>query len=222
MASRDLLLGRHPNQPPNQTPTTWYHARMTTPTTFHELAARLHDSDLFFVQIGAMDGVVDDPLREHVLASGWRGLLVEPLPDMFERLRANYAGREGLRFERTAIVDRSGPVEMFRVDPQQLARFPSWVGGLSSLYCDRNNLSKPRIRRHVQRVTVPGKTLGGVGRERGGADRLAGDRHGGARLARAAAVRLRAVFADDHLPGGLQSDATGADANATVAGAAWV
>ena len=135
---------------------------MTAATTFHELASRLHDSDLFFVQIGAMDGVTADPLREHILASSWHGLLIEPLPDMFERLRENYAGREGLRFERAAIVDRSGPVEMFRVDPQQLARFPSWVGGLSSLHGDRNNLSKPRIRRHAGRVTVPGRTLAEV------------------------------------------------------------
>jgi len=37
-----------------------------------------------------MDGAAYDPLHEFVARYGWRGLLVEPLPDMFEQLRRTY------------------------------------------------------------------------------------------------------------------------------------
>jgi hypothetical protein len=40
-----------------------------------------------FVQIGANDGMGDDPVRRHVFEDGWVGVLVEPLPDVFERLQ---------------------------------------------------------------------------------------------------------------------------------------
>src|SRR6478672_5148060 len=53
----------------------------------------------FFVQIGACDGEIDDPLnvliRQHRLA----GLLVEPLPDIFMRLREHYGDQPQLLFE---------------------------------------------------------------------------------------------------------------------------
>src|SRR5262245_37291248 len=47
-------------------------------------------SDIFFVEIGAMDGISFDPLYKHVVSNGWRGLLVEPLPDLFEQLKETY------------------------------------------------------------------------------------------------------------------------------------
>lgn len=39
------------------------------------------DSQFFFVQVGANDGVNDDPLRACVLKYRLSGLLIEPLPD---------------------------------------------------------------------------------------------------------------------------------------------
>jgi hypothetical protein len=50
---------------------------------------------LRFIQVGANDGIFGDPLREHILAHKWRGVLVEPQPEIFEQLKANYAGLRG-------------------------------------------------------------------------------------------------------------------------------
>lgn len=38
----------------------------------------LNRPDFFFVQIGANDGRLDDPLRDSILRHNWRGVLVEP------------------------------------------------------------------------------------------------------------------------------------------------
>jgi FkbM family methyltransferase len=69
----------------------------------------------FFVQVGANDGVLDDPIRALVLEHRLPGLLIEPLPDMFEKLQVNYAGQPQLRFENTAVLENEGRITIHRV-----------------------------------------------------------------------------------------------------------
>ena len=66
------------------------------------------DHDFFFVQIGANDGVRNDPLWETVTRLRLRGLLVEPVPDLFARLKANYSDCPNLLFEQAAVAHRAG------------------------------------------------------------------------------------------------------------------
>jgi FkbM family methyltransferase len=42
------------------------------------------------LQIGANDGVENDPIHQNVLSRGWYLCAVEPLPEPFQRLEANY------------------------------------------------------------------------------------------------------------------------------------
>lgn len=63
---------------------------------------------LSFVQIGANDGVTSDFMRERILKFHWHGVLVEPIPHIFEQLKENYADCKGLVFEKVAIADGSG------------------------------------------------------------------------------------------------------------------
>ncbi len=73
------------------------------------------DADFFFIQVGAHDGVEMDPIRESILAYHLRGLLIEPLPDAFARLRENYRSEPQLIFENVAIGDEPGRVPFYRV-----------------------------------------------------------------------------------------------------------
>lgn len=79
------------------------------------LAAR---KDFFFVQIGAHEGQAGDPLCDLVIARGLPGVLVEPQPEIFARLRSNYAQHSQLRFEQAAIAPADGTVAFYRVDPE--------------------------------------------------------------------------------------------------------
>ena len=69
--------------------------------------------DFFFVQIGAFDGVTADPIYELVQSRNWRGVLVEPQIEAFERLQENYAGQDGLQFFNVAICDHDGEIDLF-------------------------------------------------------------------------------------------------------------
>jgi FkbM family methyltransferase len=127
------------------------------------------EPDLFFLQIGGMDGKRFDPIYAFVKHYRWKGIILEPLPDLFEALAANYAGTEGVVLVNAALTDRDGEHEMFRVQRQAVLDgvVPLWAEGLSSLFPDRNALGgrgvspdlHAALRRHLQVERVKGLTL---------------------------------------------------------------
>jgi len=66
-----------------------------------------------FIEIGANDGVQHDHLRPFIVSLPWRGVMVEPLPWVFERLRSNYRGQKGVTFENAAIAGADGQVPFY-------------------------------------------------------------------------------------------------------------
>jgi FkbM family methyltransferase len=127
------------------------------------LAQRLTERQgrVFFVQIGAMDGVRFDPLFPLVTRHGWHGLLVEPLPDLFAELQRTYRDRDGLAFENAAIADADGERVMFRIPTGRIEEngLPDWAVGLGSLYANRNALGWPELAPHVIQEPVRCLTL---------------------------------------------------------------
>lgn len=85
---------------------------------------------LTFVQIGSNDGVVHDPIHQVVRACGWSGVLVEPLPPLYERLVANYEGVPGLAFENAAVGTVDGTSTLYSVDPRP--GDPYWIDQVAS------------------------------------------------------------------------------------------
>lgn len=82
---------------------------------FDSLVAAIDRPRFLMLQVGANDGVTDDDVRKYVLARGWHAVLVEPLPDVFDRLRRNYADHaERLTFVRAAVCGHDGTVEFLR------------------------------------------------------------------------------------------------------------
>lgn len=90
------------------------------------------------LQIGAHDGVRNDPVYRWIVDCGWRGTLVEPLPDFAAALRRLHAGRTGIRVVEAAITIERGaaPVTLYRIDPT-LPGLPSWAQGLATLDPER-------------------------------------------------------------------------------------
>lgn len=139
------------------------------------LQARGHDT--FLVQVGAMDGVTFDPVHSLVKELHWKGLLVEPLPDLFQELRSNYQEVEGLVFENCAIASYCGTIDLYRV-PLHLVRteeVPAWAAGISSVFSNRNAIGGlnatpeeyAKIKESVIRVPVPCMTLPALLRKHG-------------------------------------------------------
>jgi len=125
--------------------------------------------DVFFVEIGANDGVSFDPLHAYITRNGWRGLLVEPLPDFFLQLVETYRSYDGLILENVAIADTPGYRDMYRISPDGLSNgtLPAWTKGIASFFNNRNALGGYRIpaavfeqiRPHIRLQTVRCDTL---------------------------------------------------------------
>ena len=105
--------------------------------------------DPFFLEIGAMDGRSLDPLYATARKFGWRGMLVEPLRDLFEQLKENYENDRKLIFENVAISDTYEMRNLYRVPISAVdaGEVPSWAAAIATFYSDRNAIGGIRTPR---------------------------------------------------------------------------
>lgn len=71
--------------------------------------------DFYFIQIGANDGVTGDKINGYIKNFHWKGILVEPVPYIFNRLIENYNQTNGLIFENSAIGKTNGYLPFYSI-----------------------------------------------------------------------------------------------------------
>jgi len=69
--------------------------------------------NIFFLQIGANDGISDDPIHNLIKKNNWTGILFEPGKDAFDELIKNYNGYENLTFVNAAVSNYDGRGKLF-------------------------------------------------------------------------------------------------------------
>ena len=121
-----------------------------------------------FVVIGAMDGVSFDDFHGFVRTYRWSGLLVEPVPEQFRRLVANYAAAgcsPHNRYENCAIADHNGTTKMLTINQNAIdsGLIHECFGGMSAIAPPRNGLGSEgdaeTVRRYGEMIEVPCLTL---------------------------------------------------------------
>ncbi|MDR2153712.1 MAG: FkbM family methyltransferase [Burkholderiaceae bacterium] len=91
---------------------------------FFSRYSRMRGNRVNFLQIGAADGMRNDPFREFIVG-GWRGILVEPIPQAFELLKANYSHlADRLTLLNVAVTREDGSMTLYAFDAQFLAGLP--------------------------------------------------------------------------------------------------
>lgn len=103
-------------------------------------------NEFYFVQIGANDGLSDDPINHYILKYNWSGVLVEPLPDLMDKLRGTYSDMTKLIFENSAISPDKNLNSIKRVNPAVSSEKlnVNLVQGLASLTPEKNILNKDK------------------------------------------------------------------------------
>jgi len=102
-----------------------------------DLAIWAAGTQLTVVQIGAYDGSANDPVDAILRRFDWRGVLVEPQLEPFERLAARHAGNENAFLLNAAVSDTDGERELFTVKEG-----PDWTGQVASF--NRDHVEKQR------------------------------------------------------------------------------
>jgi len=114
--------------------------------------------DFFFLQIGANDGFSHDPIHAFVTAFHIPGIVVEPLPDVFEALCETYRRHPQIKKLNLAVHEELERVTLYR----PAADNGQDKSGIASLNRNRFELTSARsgIRSEdIQAVEVPAMSL---------------------------------------------------------------
>lgn len=125
-----------------------------------------------FVQVGANDGVYRDPLTDEIRARPWKGVMVEPVPYVFERLRANYGAHSRIALENAAITDEDGTRELFHLAEAEpgTPRLPDWYDKLGTFHRDvllKHRAAIPDFDQRLRTLQVPCLTFESLCRKHG-------------------------------------------------------
>lgn len=97
--------------------------------------------EIFIMQIGANDGISNDPVREFLVsANGWHGYLIEPIPYLFDKLKNNYKGNKRVQFFQCAISDKTGGTVIYSIKKSELYQLPFYSDQIASF--DKSHLIK--------------------------------------------------------------------------------
>jgi FkbM family methyltransferase len=93
---------------------------------------KLQNGEFTFVQIGAYDGVSFDGLYWLVQKYNGRGIVVEPLKDVFTRLKANYEWLPRVKAVCVAVHPVDKVLTLYRVDGNADSQVEVWAKGSTS------------------------------------------------------------------------------------------
>jgi FkbM family methyltransferase len=95
--------------------------------------ARLYP-EAYFIQIGANDGEQLDHLQSSILTRNWRGIMVEPVPYVFARLKGNYGHlQDRVALKNLAIAGHDGSLPFWHLRQATAEdNLPRWYDALGS------------------------------------------------------------------------------------------
>ncbi|MCC7409550.1 MAG: FkbM family methyltransferase, partial [Phycisphaeraceae bacterium] len=98
------------------------------------LLARAANDKLWFIQVGANDGNYGDPLRKWIQRPNFHGVVVEPQPNVFQRLKNNYKLlADRIICENSAVSRSAGSLELYRVPVSATANAQQvWESSIAS------------------------------------------------------------------------------------------
>ncbi|HEX4938014.1 MAG TPA: FkbM family methyltransferase [Candidatus Kapabacteria bacterium] len=115
----------------------------------------------YFIQVGANDGAIYDPLRRQIVARHWHGIMIEPVPHIFAKLAKNYRDEPRVSLENIAIGAVDGQATFHSLAPVEdpiAAGLPRWYSGLGSFRLDvilSHRKHIPDIEQRVVTQTLP-------------------------------------------------------------------
>lgn len=113
-------------------------------------------SGVRFVQVGANDGVINDPIYRFIRWDGWTGIAVEPVPVFFEALCRNHSRNREVTPVNLAVGPEPGMLP-FHYVPRRSGD-PWWLDKIGSTSLDqvlKHEQHLPGLAKRVVRTEVP-------------------------------------------------------------------
>lgn len=118
-----------------------------------------------FIQVGSNDGRSNDPLYKFINLYKCRGVLIEPVKYIFEKLKENYNNIDDIYFENIAISDTNSIQKFYEIKQNNDPNLPHWYNQLSSfnLKTILSYRSKiPNIESLIQETDIETKSINNI------------------------------------------------------------
>lgn len=122
----------------------------------------VRDGARSFLQIGANDGYLSDPINLAIFRHKLTGTFVEPQANYFAELQKTYHGFSGMRFLQCAVSPKAGSMTMYTLDCSS-GRLPRWAHGVGTLSLEQIRKSGDQIEdidSYIRRMDVECITVG--------------------------------------------------------------
>jgi FkbM family methyltransferase len=103
----------------------WRPKRNSIPCIINNLSK---SKKIYFIQIGANDGMYNDSLYKFIRRDNWEGILIEPQRNIFIRLKHNYKKMNNLIFENVAVCNKNGLKPLYKISFSDA----NWASSISS------------------------------------------------------------------------------------------
>lgn len=91
-----------------------------------------------FLQIGTFDGIISDPIRKYIIKFNWNGIMLEPQPTPYLKLKKLYSESSNILVLNFALSHHNGISKLYILEGDEL---PEWSKGMASF-------SKENILKH--------------------------------------------------------------------------
>jgi len=111
----------------------------------------------FFVVVGAFDGLTNDPISRFIRARDCEGILIEPQPAIYQRLRENLKHFPRFTLLNAAVDQVSGARPIYYVPPG-IEGLPDWTAQIASFSLDhvkKHEADVPGITAFIAEETIP-------------------------------------------------------------------
>ena len=110
------------------------------------------------IQIGANDGVAFDDLNYFIKKFKTNSILVEPIKEIYEKLKNNYKNFSFVKLENSAISDDNTINYLYKVDKKFLIFYGNHIPAISSF--DKKHLIKHNVKNsHIKKEKVKSLTI---------------------------------------------------------------
>lgn len=126
-------------------------------------SALYETKELHLMQIGAYDGVTNDPIHQILQRYPIRAILVEPNRDVFSTLLKNYVDNRNVILENVAVAEQSGEKTFYRLRGQDCSLQQLSSFSRETILGHRG--AEPDIEKWIHQETVPCKTVSALLKE---------------------------------------------------------
>lgn len=106
-----------------------------------------------FVQVGAHDGEMHDPLRYFILDNKWHGILIEPQQEMIKKVQHNYRHIDHLTYINAAVYNKRKKIILYKVNKAEDYSHTGWAS-INSNRFEKTIYEKDYIEETVQGIPL--------------------------------------------------------------------